>query len=75
MQLFAGASNILYPFFVFEAKSALKGSFAAANQLSGSLSYALGMLRQLRADAVGGAANVPLHLLEQYPRAPPGNFT
>ena len=62
LHVFAGASNILYPFFIFEAKSALNGPFAAANQLGGGLSYALGMLRQLRTDAVGAAANVPLHL-------------
>lgn len=54
--------TLLYPFFAFEAKSALGSSYAAVNQLSGSLLYALGKLRQLRADVITGTANEPLYL-------------
>jgi hypothetical protein len=44
--------NIIYPFFCFEAKSPIGSNYAAANQLGGSLSFALGLLGQLRALAV-----------------------
>ena len=53
---------MLYPFFAFEAKSALGGSFGAANQLSISLSYALGRIRQLRTDATGDPITDRLYL-------------
>jgi hypothetical protein len=41
--------NVIYPFFCFEAKSPIGTNYAAANQLGGSLSFALGLLGQLRA--------------------------
>lgn len=53
---------VLYPFFAFEAKSALGASFGAANQLSISLSYALGRMRQLRTDATGHSIADRLYL-------------
>ena len=58
----AGVPDLLYSFLVIEAKSILGGTFGAANQLSGSLSYALGRLRRLRADAAGVLNGEPFHL-------------
>ena len=57
-----GQAMVLYPFFAFEAKSALGASFGAANQLSISLSYALGRMRQLRTDATGHSIADRLYL-------------
>ena len=53
---------MLYPFFAFEAKSVLGASFGAANQLSISLSYAIGRIRQLRTDATDDAITDRLYL-------------
>ena len=48
---FSRSTKLGIPVFAFEAKSGLGSSNGAVNQLSGSLSHALGMLRQLRQDA------------------------
>lgn len=47
---------------MFEAKAATVGSFSAANQIAGSLSYALGRLHQLRSEAKAGNATESLYL-------------
>jgi hypothetical protein len=54
--------ELLFPFFVFEIKSIVGTTFSAANQLSNSLSYALGIIRKLRADATSEPARQRLHL-------------
>jgi len=57
-----GMPELLFPFFVFEIKSIVGTTFSAANQLSNSLSYALGVIRKLRQDATSGTARQRLHL-------------
>ena len=60
--LISQVQDLYYPFFVFEANSSLGSTYAAANQLGGSLSYALGKLRLLRADATARTYEEPLYL-------------
>ncbi len=62
LQYVTGQPTLVFPFFAFEAKSALGSTYAAVNQLSGSLSYALGKLRQLRNDATKGSFDERLYL-------------
>lgn len=49
--------DLIYPFFCIEAKSSIGSTYAAANQLAGSLSFALGLLWQLREMAQGEGAS------------------
>jgi hypothetical protein len=57
---YVARSNLIYPFFNFEAKSPVGSSYAAANQLANSLAFALGLLRNLRQDSEQDLLDWPL---------------